>query len=285
MCRLFAMSGGPSPVSATFWLLDASDSLLHQSRANSDGTGLGWFDEHGYPYVDKLPIAGHLDAAFAADARRVRARTILAHVRYATSTPLTRANTHPFLQDGRLFGHNGIVGDVEKIEAHLGADASRLRGESDSERYFALISHEIAKAGGDERQGIINAVDWLADEAELYSLNFVMTTSTDVWALRYPAGNTLYLLESDAAGQSPLGHPFASDNLRGLGVASPDTAHQSSVIIASEPLNGDDWQEIASGELIHVSPDLTVTREQIIDREPAHLMMLGGHAAAAQGIA
>ena len=38
MCRLFGMSAGRARVSATFWLLDADDSLRRQSHANPDGT-------------------------------------------------------------------------------------------------------------------------------------------------------------------------------------------------------------------------------------------------------
>jgi predicted glutamine amidotransferase len=44
MCRLFGMSGGPEPVRASFWLLQAPDSLSDQGKREPDGTGLGWFD-------------------------------------------------------------------------------------------------------------------------------------------------------------------------------------------------------------------------------------------------
>ena len=41
MCRLFGMSGGSEPVRATFWLLQAPDSLQQQSRREPDGAGIG----------------------------------------------------------------------------------------------------------------------------------------------------------------------------------------------------------------------------------------------------
>lgn len=44
MCRLFGMSAGPEPVRATFWLLQAPDSLQQQSRREPDGAGIGTFD-------------------------------------------------------------------------------------------------------------------------------------------------------------------------------------------------------------------------------------------------
>jgi glutamine amidotransferase len=80
MCRLFGMTAGPERLQATFWLLGAGDSLVAQSHRNADGTGLGHFDEDGRPRVDKAPIAAFEDRAFAADARRVRSTTFVAHV-------------------------------------------------------------------------------------------------------------------------------------------------------------------------------------------------------------
>ena len=45
MCRLFGLHAGPQPVRATFWLLDAPDSLAEQSRREPDGAGIGTFDD------------------------------------------------------------------------------------------------------------------------------------------------------------------------------------------------------------------------------------------------
>src|ERR1700744_6587758 len=106
MCRLFGMSSGPLPAKATFWMLDAPDSLSQQSHREPDGTGLGWFAPDGDPHVEKQPIAAYSDRAFAGEAKRVRSRTFVAHVRFASTGALKPANTHPVEQDGRLFAHN-----------------------------------------------------------------------------------------------------------------------------------------------------------------------------------
>jgi glutamine amidotransferase len=47
MCRLFGLHAGTHARTATFWLVDAPDSLSAQSRRNPDGTGLGVFDAKG----------------------------------------------------------------------------------------------------------------------------------------------------------------------------------------------------------------------------------------------
>ncbi|HEX7436702.1 MAG TPA: hypothetical protein VF308_08345, partial [Caldimonas sp.] len=71
MCRLFGMSAGSMRARATFWLLDAPDSLATQSHRDPDGTGLGWFDGKRAPHVSKQPIAAYDDAQFGREAREV----------------------------------------------------------------------------------------------------------------------------------------------------------------------------------------------------------------------
>ncbi len=144
MCRLFGLSAGARRASATFWLLDAPDSLLQQSHREPDGTGLGWFDEHGLPQVDKQPTAAYEDREFARRAREVRSSTFVGHVRFASTGDLTLQNTHPFEQAGRLFAHNGVVEDLPALERRAGTSMQLVGGETDSERLFALITHEIA---------------------------------------------------------------------------------------------------------------------------------------------
>jgi glutamine amidotransferase len=64
MCRLFGLTAGASRVRATFWLLDAPDSLEVQARRNVDGSGIGYFDSAGAPVLDKEPEPAFRDEAF-----------------------------------------------------------------------------------------------------------------------------------------------------------------------------------------------------------------------------
>jgi predicted glutamine amidotransferase len=273
MCRLFGMSAGDQRVHATFWLLGAPDSLRMQSRMNADGTGLGFFDEAGLPQVDKMPIAASADQAFASDARLVCSRTFVAHVRHATNGPLTSANTHPFSMDGRLFPHNGVLGDMPKLERRLGDELRRVGGETDSERFFALITSQIDSHGGDVAAGIRAAVRWVVDELPVVSINFVLATATDLWALRFPATDTLFVLERPAGGAS-TGQagtaPLAQSGSHGTRVESAAGHSRPLVVVASERMDDEPgWREIRSGELIHVGPSLEVTSELVLDEVPA----------------
>jgi hypothetical protein len=48
-----------------------------------------------------------------------------------------------------------------------------------------------------------------------------------------------------------------------------------SVVVASEELDGEQgWRMLASGELVHVRPDLTVESAVVIPEAPAHLVPL-----------
>src|SRR3954470_15727819 len=120
MCRLFGMSGGDHPVRATFWLLEAPDSLARQSRREPDGTGLGWFRADGRPHLSKQPLAAYEDQELARPARGLEAPGFLAHIRYATTGGLDVANTHPFEQRGRLFAHNGVILQLERLRGGPG---------------------------------------------------------------------------------------------------------------------------------------------------------------------
>ncbi len=171
MCRLFGLSAGPQRVHATFWLLDAPDSLQMQGRRNPDGTGLGFFGPSGDPVVDKAPDAAYSDVEFITEAKAVESTTFVAHVRVATTGELTTANTHPFAMAGRIMAHNGGFEELATLEAELGAAMAPVRGDTDSERYLALITRDIDRHDGDVGAGITDAARWLAAHIPLFSIN------------------------------------------------------------------------------------------------------------------
>ena len=280
MCRLFGLHAGTRDVAATFWLIDAPDSLGAQSHRNPDGAGVGTFGPAGQPEVSKQPIAAWEDAQFAAAARELRGTTFVAHVRYASTGAHTMANTHPFQQDGRLLAHNGVVQGLSELDrrlAGLGA-AGLVGGETDSERVFALITAETWRHGGDVTAGLTAAVSWIAAELPVYALNLVLITPAGLWALRYPATHELYVLDRPAGGRSGTGTGQALDATSDrIHARSPHLAHQPSVIIASERMDDDPgWRLLDPGELLHVSSTLEIKSSAPFPAEPAHLLSLSG---------
>src|SRR5580698_7470563 len=189
------MSAGEEHARATFWLLDAPDSLSVQSHREPDGTGLGWFDERGAPHVSKQAHAAYNDRRFAREAREVSATTFVAHIRFASTGALELRNTHPFEQHGRLFAHNGVIEDLPALETQLGDELRLVKGDTDSERFFALITREVAAHDGDVRAGVTAACRWVAATLPVFAINFVLADSEGLWVLRYPQTHPLYVLE------------------------------------------------------------------------------------------
>jgi len=275
MCRLFGLHAGAATMSATFWLLDAPDSLAAQSHRNPDGAGIGVFGAGGVPRVDKQPIAAWADAAFATEARTLTGTTFVAHVRHASTGGRSVANTHPFEQDGRLFAHNGVVQGLDRLDARLAerGAAGLVHGQTDSERVFALITADIAGHGGDVRAGLTAAIAWVAAYLPVYSVNLILATATDLWALRYPAANELWLLPRPAGGTA--GGQGLDGRTDRIHARSAQLADRAGVVVASEPMDDDPaWRPVRSGELVHVGPDLTLDVSVPFEDPPAHPLTL-----------
>lgn len=275
MCRLFGLHAGSQAVRATFWLLDAPDSLADQSRREPDGAGIGTFDAAGNAHVAKQPLAAWEDHAFAREARVLKSTTFLAHVRYASTGAHTMVNTHPFEQDGRLFAHNGSFGDLERLDQRLAefGVADLVKGQTDSERLFALITAETRRAKGDVGAGITRAVSWIAQELPVFSLNLILATGSDMWAVRFPDTHELHILERPAArsaGAPPL--DARSSRIRAHSKEASGAGH---VLIATEPMDDNpQWRELPAGALVHVSPDLDVNVTRPFPGAPAHPLTL-----------
>jgi predicted glutamine amidotransferase len=275
MCRLFGLHGGEQRVRGCFWMLEAPNSLALQSRCQPDGYGIGTFAADGSPEVDRGVIAAWQDEAYAHQARRGCSRTYVVHLRYASAGPAALRNSHPFMQDRRLFAHNGVFVDLEQIEAHLGADRALVGGDTDSERFFALITRETRRAGGDVRAGIAAAVRWIGRRLPLFSLNFVLAGADDVWALRYPDTNELWVLERRAGGPHGCRHLDETSEVGTLRVRSDDLATCDAVIVASEPMDEHPaWRPLEPGELLHVARDLRCSSSCPIADPPARQLTL-----------
>lgn len=275
MCRLFGMSAAPHRVHATFWLLDAQDSLAQQSRRMPDGTGLGTFAEDGTPRLEKQPVAAYEDSRFAWEAKERESATFVAHVRYATTGANNLADTHPFKQKGRLFAHNGVIEDLPALEAELGDYRDLVQGDTDSERYFALITRHIDENDGDVAAGIAGAVGWIADNLRMLSINFVLTEADQMWAFRYPDTDDLMVLRRRPGGPSGRRHLDHSSAAGTVRARSGALATLPAVVVATEQMDEDpDWESLCPGELLYVGPNQEVTRTMLRESAPKYRLTL-----------
>ena len=224
--------------------------------------------------LDKQPEPAFSDEEFVREARQAESVTFVAHVRWATAGGRTVHNTHPFAAHGRIMAHNGGVGELARLEEQLGSYRSLVQGDTDSERYFALITQQTDAHGGDVAAGIAAAARWIAANLPLSSLNTVVATPGELWALRYPAQHALHIIErpaSPGAGEAGLHVRSATSSIH-----APALDAAASVVVASEELDGEDgWRMLAPGELVHVGPGLGVESAVVIGEEPARLIPIG----------
>jgi predicted glutamine amidotransferase len=285
MCLLFGLAAAPRRVAATFWLLEAPDSLAVQSRREPDGVGLGVFDDRGRPVVHKRPMAAYEDREFACEARELRSATFIGHIRFASTGGLLPQNTHPFEQDGRLLAHNGVIEDLPRLESELGDAMGLVHGDTDSERFFALVTKRV-REGADVGDALMHAAAWVARNLPLYALNVILTTSTELWALRYPETHELWVLERVPGGPHGSRHLEQASAAGTMRVRAGDLASAPAAVLASERMDENPaWQLLAPGELLHVGRDLKVDRSVVLDEEPARRLTfadLSPRAAASQ---
>lgn len=256
MCRLFALHAD-QPVTAQMWLTDAPYSLVNQSRFNADGTGLAWVDEAtGQVQVRKRPVAAYASERFGRIAQQVRTRSMIAHVRLSSGTQHCDENTHPFVQDGIVTAHNGVLEVTDRMKARVRklGTAHHVHGTTDSEWMAALVTGEVAAHGDDLHDGVVAALDWICRNVPVYSVNLLVLRGEELIAVRLPATNELWVLERIATADEPReALEQSSDSLR---VDSEDLRDVRSVVIASEPMDDDPaWRLMDSGELLHLRAD------------------------------
>jgi glutamine amidotransferase len=278
MCRLFGLTAGTTRVQATFWLLDAPDSLEAQSHRNADGSGIGFFGPAGAPIIDKQPEPAFADKEFTREAKQAESATFVAHVRLASSGGRSVQNTHPFAMHGRIMAHNGGFGELARLDEQLGSYTDLVGGDTDSERYFALITQQTDARGGDVAEGIAAAARWIAAHLPVSSLNTIVTAPGELWALRYPAQHALHIVERPAGrSEHPAGEPGLHVRSTTSSMHMPGLQSARSVVVASEELDGErGWRMLAEGELVHVRPDLSVQSAVVITEPPARLVPIGG---------
>ena len=250
MCRLFGMIS-PGPTTARFWLLDAPDSVLDQSHRNADGTGLAYYNEDRRANVDKQPIAAYQDQEFASEARHVRSHLFVTHIRHATQGRASQENTQPFVHEGLTFAHNGNVEGLEDLPFPVGL----LDGDTDSERYFALLRHHVQESP-DTLTGIRGTIAWISENRDYTSLNFLLADGERLYALRSVGNEDLWYRRLEA-GEDLLG-PSS------YGTRAETRLDQGAVLFASEKLDhAPSWEKLEPGTLAVAHRDLRLEMHRI----------------------
>lgn len=261
MCRLYAMSAN-EPTRVECSLVHAQNALMQQSRKDQQGlhNGHGWGVadyRDGLPMIEKQTWAAFQGEHFRKTAARIYAHTVVAHVRRATVGGTSIENTHPFYYGRWIFAHNGTIPHFLKVRDRMIPEIDPLlrndiKGTTDSEHvFYFLLSlhlrfpdhnlHEVLAVGLNRLRQFCDDVD----PAAPIGLNVVMTDGAAVVGSRL--GRTLWHLRREQVyiceicGRPHVDH-HAGRNYRAIEVAS-------------EPISGDNWQELPDGVVYSVDED------------------------------
>ena len=288
MCRLYALLANEA-TKVECSLVYAQNALMEQSRKDSagqthaDGWGVVCYDELDR---SRLPTTvKHTNAAFDSDhfsrsAEKIYSKAVVAHVRLATVGCVSTLNAQPFTYDEWTFAHNGTIPCFDKLskimEANIGERHLNCRlGTTDSELFFlwllyqleanGLSSDNIVEKEDEARQVLSNAIVSLADNCleeapdKVAKLNFVLTNGHVLFACRW--NNSMHRIVRDEVYDCEIcGIPHTHH--------SPTIDHRA-VVVASEPITHELWQEIPNYSLMYVSPNLTCVVDPISNKTSA----------------
>lgn len=277
MCRLYGFRANElTKVECT--LVHAQNALLSQSRADlrgtshPDGWGIGYY-ENATPKLERRDSAAYVDLHFSFTAERLYAKTVLAHVRRATVGGVALANTHPFVHGRWAFAHNGTVRAFNLVAPELERETTprlleQRRGSTDSELVFYWLLSRMEAAGQDFHSigtptplmaVVGKAIHMLEDRCNAAgaekpaNLNLVITNGRVLVAARWR--NSLHWV---------VRHGVRDCEICGIPHIRHETgADYRAVVVASEPISSEDWQELPEGTIIGVDADVQATTQRI----------------------
>lgn len=260
MCRLYGFRANEATkVECT--LVHAQNALMVQSRedlkgySHAHGWGMATYDRDPIPHIERQAWAAYHGEHFRAAAARIHSHAVLAHVRRATVGEPSLANTHPFTDGPWSFIHNGTVPHFATVRERLldamtAEQRALITGVTDSEHVFHYLrslqlSDPDAPLVDIVRRGAGQVVRWCRDidDSARIGLNIMMTNGHELVGTRL--GRTLYKVERDGVHDCEIcGFPHVHHDPR---------RRYHAVVVASEPISHERWQEIPEASVYRVN--------------------------------
>ncbi len=238
------------------------------AASHQHGWGLGWYEKGRTRIYKEAGLASN-DPDYDQRSKEVRSKIIIAHVRRATEGKPARVNSHPFRYQSWLFAHNGLAPREALLSQLTETYKKDIEGQTDSEIYFRWIL-QCVREKGEAVAGIKKALAEIARTD--YSkgtggLNFLMSDGLSLYAFRFSNPESLnyyslYYLLRNPVEKRPS--EFISEETSAL-VRSKSLAGERAVLVCSEKLTDENWQEVKPGQLLVVGPDLGLQKIQLID--------------------
>ncbi|MBX3413450.1 MAG: class II glutamine amidotransferase [Pirellulales bacterium] len=270
MCRFFGFRA-TEPTEISCSLVKSPHALLAQSRVDRrgethpDGWGVGYY-AGATPEIIRSPAPAYDDAQYLAAAERICSPTVLAHVRQASVGGASLENTHPFTYGRWVFAHNGTARPFDEVEPLLVAEtdpryASLRLGTTDSEAIFVWLLSRMLRAGLDPASpatDVPRTVQLVADA----------TRQLASWCAEAPPENAarlnLMLTDGDLLIVTRWNHTLSwlqRDGVRDAEACGAAPARRTgddyrAVIVASEPLTDEAWQEVPDRSIVWIDGDV-----------------------------
>jgi len=110
-----------------------------------DGWGIVSFRGGDPRYIGRSPREAFLDPSYDSALEDIPAldvpNIVMAHVRAASMGGAVMMNTHPFVVDGIVLGHNGTINDFHPVTSR------KPKGDTDSERLLLLLADRMSEKG------------------------------------------------------------------------------------------------------------------------------------------
>ncbi len=247
------------PLNYSDFLYKHNKSLLLQSNAvkgryQKDGWGIGYYDNKGRIHLLKRPgFAAHEKKMFQRSAD-FKSRIFIAHIR-AASNPgkipkrklIGKVNSQPFCFEDFLFAHNGTLCIFEEVKSRLGKYTKYIRSRNDSEVLFWQTIKMMDAYGSIEK-----ALPAVADEIETI---WKSVKNYSKFEYPYKGLNILFADGKNLYAMIKRVHESQKQSLMTPTWDFWDMAlleNKNSVLISSEPVNGEKWKKIKSPALVKI---------------------------------
>lgn len=263
VCRWLAYSGSPIRIEELLYrpahsLIDQSlHSQLGAETTNGDGFGLGWYDDAGRAGLFRSVEPAWSDVNLRELAAHVTSRTVFAHIRASSGSPVQQTNCHPFRYENRLWMHNGLIREFDRVKRELVLDVDpslypRIEGSTDSEvLFFLALTYGLMDdpvPAVERAVGFVEAVGHAHGIEHPIQMTVATTAGETVHAFRYSSersSRTLYF-------------STAVDALRRLYPSNPlfQRLDDETRLVVSEPLGplADAWNEMPESSYGVIQP-------------------------------